>query len=102
MTDRELRQFKAMQSQLSLFVEKAIDLGFLISSLEFLYHALENTSPIWLEQFWSHWAELEQIYSICVVYEQPIPSSEHHSIKKVIDVLQMLVAERISSDEASS
>ena len=77
MNDYNQRQLANMLNQLAALEDSCIDLAGLISSLEFSLNALDNMSEPWVEQIRRRWGVLEEVYSVAVVREQPVESTEN-------------------------
>jgi hypothetical protein len=98
MNDYNQRQLANMLNQLAAFEDRSIDLAGLISSLESLLNALENMPEPWMEQIRRRWGVLEEVYSIAVVREQPIESTENRvlvdqAIKEIKGLISVALRE---------
>jgi hypothetical protein len=91
MNDHDSRQLSAMLQQVEAYKRGAIDLAWLIASLESLRHALQTIPDEWCDAFWSRWGVLEEIYSISVVREQPIPDASQVEIRRSIDEITSMI-----------
>jgi len=91
MNDHDRRQLEAMRNQIEAFRMGAIDLAWLISSLESLRHALQEIPQEWVSRFWSKWGALEEIYSLSVVREQPINAEEYVEIGQIVGEIEAMV-----------
>lgn len=91
MNDHDIRQLEAMRSQIQAFRAGAIDLPSLISSLESLRHALQAVAEAWVNEFWSKWGVLEEIYSLSVVREERISVADQVEVGQVLDSLEAMI-----------
>ncbi|WP_437983586.1 hypothetical protein [Sorangium sp. So ce117] len=91
MNDHDRRQLESMRHQIETFRKGVIDLAWLISSLESLRHALQKVPQEWVDEFWSKWGVLEEIYSLSVVREQPISPEDRLDVGRVIDDIESMI-----------
>ncbi len=91
MNDHDSRQLSAMLQQVDAYRNGVIDLAWLIASLESLRHALQTVPDEWSDAFWSKWGVLEEIYSISVVREQPVPDAAHVEIRRTVDEITIMI-----------
>src|SRR5262245_32367901 len=102
MNDHDRRQPDSIRSQTAAFRRGAIDLSWVISSLESLSHGLQEVPQDWAHRFWSKWGVLEQVYSLSVVREQSISATDQVEITQVVgDIDQMITTllQASTSDE---
>lgn len=91
MNDHDRRQLESMNRQIGAFRAGVIDLPGLISSLESLRHALQMVPQAWVDQFWSKWGILEEIYSLSIVREQPLSKANREEVRRVLDDIEAMV-----------
>ena len=80
-----------MRHQIEEFRKGTIDLAWLISSLESLRHALQEVPQDWVDEFWSKWGILEEIYSLSIVREQPISPADRMEIEQIIKDVDAMI-----------
>ncbi|MGK4000208.1 hypothetical protein [Sorangium sp. So ce1024] len=101
MNDHDKRQLESMRHQIEVFREGAIELAWLISSLESLRHALQEVPQCWVDQLWSKWGVLEEIYSLSIVREQPLSPSDMREIGRVVEDIDAMVLSLLSTPSTS-
>jgi hypothetical protein len=95
MNEYDRRQLTTMHQQLEAYDVGHADLSTLISNLEALQNLLETMPASWRASFREQWGILEQVYSVAVVREQPIESTENKAL-----ISPALVRMRTMIDEA--
>lgn len=80
-----------MRHQIDAFRRGTIDLAWLISSLESLRHALQEAPQDWVDELWSKWGILEEIYSLSIVREQPLSPEDLMEIGQVSEEIDTMI-----------
>lgn len=101
-SEYDRRQLARMLEHIASFRTRAVDLSGLISGLESLRYLLTAIPEAWLNRFWSAWGELEELYSIAVVREEPIePLRTHPVIVRSIDEIEAMVRDLLGEEPSS-
>jgi hypothetical protein len=91
----DLRQLASMRHQMDAYRRGVIDLVWLISSLESLYHLLQDVPADWRDRFWSRWGVLEEIYSLSVVREKPLSPVDRADVAQAVEDLDAMVVQAL-------
>jgi hypothetical protein len=80
MNPSDRRHLESMRNQLEAYGAGRLDLSGLISSLEALLGLLEEMPEAWRDAFREQWGVLEEVYSVAIVRERPVESTENSAL----------------------
>ncbi len=96
MEDYDIRQYRLMLDKLDAFGTQKLPLSNLISNLDGLLNALEDTDEQWKNAFLRQWGVLEDVYANSLDKNlQEIPGDQQVLVSKAVAEIRKLVAQNM-------
>lgn len=92
------RQYRLMLGRLDAYQRGQIGLSPLITDLEALCDALQNTTADWRQDFWQKWGKLEDVYAIALDEgRSELEPTEEVVVNQVINNLRDQIQHKLES-----
>jgi len=94
--DCNRKQYQIIIERINWFEKGILELTSLIDDLESLQGYLQEVDKKWRSEFYKDWGLLEEIYSVAVVENEPISTSDREKIAQSVKNLKKLAEDALN------